>query len=108
MIIDIVISIIIGISVIIIVISYTNRLIEIRIKPLILRMNEIEHERNDIETRYTALQQMYQHLQNDFDELLKKYNLLQAWAEGIIKVLDETKQDFPPIPERIKEKRYIL
>ena len=58
--IDIVISIIIGISVIIIVISYTNRLIEIRIKPLVLRMNEIERERNDIETRYTALQQMYQ------------------------------------------------
>jgi len=40
--------------------AYINRLIEIRIKPLVLRMNEIEREQNDIETRYTALQQMYQ------------------------------------------------
>jgi len=91
--------------------AYINRLIEIRIAPIAKRLAELEDERREMETRYTALQKLYQNLQSHFDELLTKYNLLQVWAEGVIRILCALGQEYPPPPAGLEiknEKRYNL
>lgn len=84
--------------IVILVLAYVNRLIETRLSPIAKRLGELESERQEIETRYAALQNLYQNLQSDFDELLKKYNLLQTWADGVIEILCALGQDYPPPP----------
>lgn len=100
-----------AISIVAVMIIYVNYIVRISIEPIAKRLAELESERREIETRYAALQKLYQNLQTHFDELLTKYNLLQVWAEGVIRILCTLGQEYPPPPEGLEintEKRYKL
>lgn len=80
--------------VVVFIIVYTNRAVKRGIEPLTARITKLEIERQEANERYGLLQRLYKELQ-------EKYNLLQAWAMGLVDILTRLGQDYPEPPTQI-------